>query len=323
MCVIAICEKRPLKKKEFDACWDGNGHGMGYAFWNGKTVTMRKGFMGKGKAWDEYKTVPVPHVVHFRIASAGEIVPELTHPFIVDEASPLFLEYTGTNAVLFHNGTVGNWNSILYSTIIKTGRCPEGVMSDSRAMAMAVSQIGKEFLDLFSSMKWVYVAKHGFHKVGAFVEEDGVFFSNSSFRPTQWAQGNHKTVAWGEPGSLWTTPHRPRLCTTCVYYSEEDKLECEMKGKITNRIACKDYEAKIVGEDDRYMKRSCSYCEDYEGQMFCNKKQGKMADLRACVDFKEAKKEVEESALDRARAKARQIKLGKGDYSSWAQNQIM
>jgi len=45
LCIVAICEKRSLNEDEFERCFTGNNHGMGYAFWDGEKVTLSKGFM--------------------------------------------------------------------------------------------------------------------------------------------------------------------------------------------------------------------------------------------------------------------------------------
>ena len=54
-----------------------------------------------------------PHVIHFRKGTAGGTNQPLCHPFLIDQESPLPLEYHGDNPVLFHNGIWDGWKDIL------------------------------------------------------------------------------------------------------------------------------------------------------------------------------------------------------------------
>jgi len=288
MCIIAICEKRSLKKKEFDACWDNNSHGMGYAHWDGSKIVSTKGHMKHKEAWEIYQTVPVPHVVHFRIRSAGEVVPELTHPFLIEHASREFGEYSGQTPVLFHNGTVSDWRELVIMAAMQTKVFPEGVMSDSRAMAIAMSVAGERILDFFSGMKWVVVEKNAFRKYGQWVDgEDGLLFSNGGFR-------KHEIVACSSIGDWptrrdysgvpvqttfitpgWRGNYADRRCTNCVYYVLDDaKSEpyCLYKeAELVNMNPCSDWEDAKKYEDvdtpERVSRadKTCLDCEKYTG----------------------------------------------------------
>ena len=106
MCVIAVCKNRKLTPTELIYCWINNPDGGGVAWGNGEdTQAYRKGIMDfdQFEAWYKVFTI-LPHIVHFRIASSGAIVPHLTHPFICQENSPLHLEWVGKESLLFHNG---------------------------------------------------------------------------------------------------------------------------------------------------------------------------------------------------------------------------
>ena len=51
-------------------------------------------------------------VIHFRIASVGEVTPKLCHPFPVTACATT--RFSGhARAVLFHNGTWGDWRETL------------------------------------------------------------------------------------------------------------------------------------------------------------------------------------------------------------------
>lgn len=259
MCVIAICENRALTSSEFNECWDSNTHGMGFAFWNGSEITFKKGFMNKKDAKKAYKDIPVPHVVHFRIASAGEVCPELTHPFLCSKKSSLLLSSKGEIPVLFHNGTVGNYQTLLLMAIFKTKHFPQGRMSDSRAMAVAVSQVGPDLLDMYSSHKWVYVTKDGFRKVGDWIEEDGVFFSNYTFRRTlgfSRGSSNQMGLFGGSPDypfpytferDRYLPSQRYRSCDMCAFY--EGDMRCLVRGVLRDLVPCKEYKQLKTAEE--------------------------------------------------------------------------
>lgn len=86
--------------------------------------------------------VPHPCIVHFRAQSTGSATDNLTHPFPI---SPRARDDTDgiADRVLFHNGTVPDWEDI-YKSFIASRRVtdipPYGTkrMSDTRAMAYMV-----------------------------------------------------------------------------------------------------------------------------------------------------------------------------------------
>jgi len=138
MCVIAVCEKRRLTQGEALAMWRSNSDGAGVAWASGGLVKFRKGFM-KWKDFSKFyfgSTLPLPHIVHFRISTAGGTVPELTHPFPCTKNAETMLSYAGPGPVLFQNGTLRDW-AVYVTTIAKAVDKPLlGPMSDSRVLAI-------------------------------------------------------------------------------------------------------------------------------------------------------------------------------------------
>ena len=138
MCVIAICEKRKLTKKETLAMWTVNHHGAGVAWASKGLVKFRKGFMTYKDFSKFYfsMTLPFPHIVHFRISTAGGVVPELTHPFPCSKNAETMLSYSGPASVLFQNGVLRDW-AVYVTTIAKATDQPlVGPVSDSRVLAL-------------------------------------------------------------------------------------------------------------------------------------------------------------------------------------------
>src|SRR5690348_8095603 len=103
MCVIAICQDKRIPLEDVEACYKRNDDGAGIAWLgqleeanstpkhsNGRhgdssAKTHSKVIWKKGLSLKEVseltESLPLPYVVHFRIASAGGKSVRLTHPF--------------------------------------------------------------------------------------------------------------------------------------------------------------------------------------------------------------------------------------------------
>ena len=186
MCVIACCVKRQLTKKEFENCFASNDDGVGIS-WSEKGINKYvKGLMDVEEAWDEYRSLNIrkKHVVHFRLASAGGVCEELTHPFACDIHDDNHLVYAGESPLLSHNGTVSGWRDLMLQFLlsrkdIKTS----GRISDTRFTSMLVDEIGTAALELVGG-KWALFDKNKIFVWGDFEEDNGILFSNSSFKTT-------------------------------------------------------------------------------------------------------------------------------------------
>lgn len=184
MCIIAFCKAHKLTTEQMVNCWNNNADGAGVAWVEDGKVHVHKGFMDLDSFARFYETLPtIPHVVHFRVGTSGGNVPGLTHPFLVSTESPLKAEYVGTTPVLFHNGIVSSWREMSRQYYVRTlEKVPEGPFSDTRALAVILNTIGLNALS-FIDGKYVVVSPKGFEVYGdGFVEEDGILFSNGTFR---------------------------------------------------------------------------------------------------------------------------------------------
>lgn len=193
MCVIAVCTERKLTRQEIETCASRNPDGIGIG-WHAQNAGrewnhLRKGFVNVGEFHEFYEAFDVlPHIVHFRVATSGGVKPELCHPFIVSQTSPLVLEWTGQKALLFHNGAIGNWRHLLIPFLpeLRRGRSralPPGPWSDTRVAAVLVALLGEEVLELLDG-KFALLDRRGLvYLYGDFEEVDGVRFSNGSYRP--------------------------------------------------------------------------------------------------------------------------------------------
>ena len=127
MCVILVGgEKRPTESMVARA-FHRNDHGAGIAWLEpaadgeGTEVVWKKD-LNLEEIQDLVKTVPLPFISHFRIASIGGVRAELTHPFEVGPEANNDIEGRTKLAVLFHNGTWGKWEDMVLTSAVKLDR---------------------------------------------------------------------------------------------------------------------------------------------------------------------------------------------------------
>lgn len=215
MCIIAICDGRALTRAEFKNCWDNNDHGAGFSWYNAAGINYKKGFMDEKKAWRAYTQIKnnLPHVAHFRLTSAGSKTPELTHPFTCADLSPIELAHTGTDSVLFHNGTIRAWKDWHKAFICSRRAIPQGEMSDTRLAACLVHRIGAEILEELED-KFALVTPAGIMIYGekwTKSKDEQITFSNDGFeekaRPTwsyaQRYQNSQFDLCGGDTAGGW------------------------------------------------------------------------------------------------------------------------
>lgn len=144
MCVAVVIEsKKRIPAQHLKAMHDANPHGAGVAWIDGDLIQYRKGLTWK-QIDDIQDLLPRPFFMHFRIATRGAKIPELTHPF------PLGLmafsdDLVGSaHGVLMHNGT---WSG--YRQHVPNGINPE-VVSDTQVAAYACD----EDENILSEVSW-------------------------------------------------------------------------------------------------------------------------------------------------------------------------
>ena len=186
MCVIVVVGDKEIKFSDFKNCWTSNSDGFGLAYQDGGMTYVEKGKMTLESAWDCYNRSPKTGVVlHFRIATEGGVSRELTHPFLLSKSGSNPLRCRTNSPVLFHNGIISGWETMLAVANSYTGKTQKGPMSDSRALAVTLSAVkdkntGK-ILGKNTSSKFVLLTQREIKLFGNFVEHDGSMYSNRSF----------------------------------------------------------------------------------------------------------------------------------------------
>lgn len=168
MCVIMIVDddkKRPSRQM-LEKAWNWNCDGAGVA-WREENkkgepeVVWEKGFMnaaGFEEIKDLVEQLPVPYVLHFRIASknGGGVRQSLTHPFPVAVNTGSELSGRTKGYVLFHNGDWQDWHQAALNAALNKGvKIPTGKWNDSRAMAWLCSIYGLGFMELLPEQRGV------------------------------------------------------------------------------------------------------------------------------------------------------------------------
>lgn len=201
---------------------NNDGAGMAWRVDEGKNAKVRwlKG-MSLQDVLDRIETTPRPYILHFRAASCGPAIPELTHPFPVQKDVPLSLEGETEGVVFFHNGT---WNAYddraIEETIHNNRQTPDGPWSDSRVIAWLSAFHGKSFAQFFDkTQRGVLFGPHSteFLTGQGWSFIDGVDCSNDHFTSTT------KTY-----GKTWSrTLCRSKLCTNTIVGNDEYCYSCK------------------------------------------------------------------------------------------------
>jgi hypothetical protein len=79
-----------------------------------------------------------PLLIHFRLATAGGSVDEMTHPFPIEKVPRISL-HGRANSVLIHNGHWSDWEFFA-----DVNQVPNGTWSDTRLMARLIAMHGME-----------------------------------------------------------------------------------------------------------------------------------------------------------------------------------
>src|SRR5579864_305402 len=142
MCVAVLVESKDPTPDEIRSMARQNPDGGGIAWVDGNLVHYRRG-LNADKAIALVAKLPRPYFMHFRIATRGKPIPQLTHPFPVG-----FAAISGADdlkgmaaAVLMHNGT---WQD--FRKYVPPGIDADAV-SDTQIAAYMVGVSGEDILD--------------------------------------------------------------------------------------------------------------------------------------------------------------------------------
>ena len=190
-----------------ETCFNSNPDGAGIMFPCGDQVRIIKGFM----AFDEFRSTlaaiedatSTALVMHFRITTHGGTRPECCHPFpLTDDDTALRALDTRAAVGVAHNGvihgqatdaTTSDTMAYICDVLAPLQRMAGDLLASDDAMTVVESTIGS---------KLAFLEPDGtITTVGDFIEENGVFYSNASFKPApcMWRPTTPPTAAsaWG------------------------------------------------------------------------------------------------------------------------------
>lgn len=194
MCII--CVKPQGAKLPDDATirsmFNHNPHGAGFMFAANGKVHIRKGYM----TYDGFRQALTRAceqgadtgalVMHFRITTHGGTCPSNTHPFpLTDNFNELRSLDTTADIGVAHNGiiqikprdnTVSDTMEFIASVLTPVSKANPRFYEDSR--------IRSGIQDCISGSRIVFLTGKGeTFMIGNFIESDGCYYSNDSFRP--------------------------------------------------------------------------------------------------------------------------------------------
>ena len=200
MCIAAIINN-PIKRAYLDEMHKDNPHGGGVAWHQDGKLHFKRG-LDADAVWEmqDNGTLTFPYLLHFRWATHGEIVPELTHPFPLGMRA-LFGELEGTaQSVLIHNGV---WNAC--TTWLDMVRAPAELVKATSDTGIAAYLLGKYpgiFQQKLDSIPWaIAVAKTVAGKLviekygHSWTSYNGNDYSNLSWLPADewWPANSHNS----------------------------------------------------------------------------------------------------------------------------------
>jgi len=178
MCIaIYKPQDKILSQATLKECYDSNPDGAGFMYAQNKKLHIEKGFFSYDSFYKAYKEHEHKQtVIHFRIKTHGKIDTTNCHPFAVNNAigfvhNGIINGFGDTN----HSDTIGFNNAILQPLVHKWGNL---ALFQDPIINLIEGRIGYS--------KLVFLDRHGNHKImneGKGVWDDGVWYSNNSYKP--------------------------------------------------------------------------------------------------------------------------------------------
>ena len=251
MCIIvAVPKDVELPSAEtLKRCFRSNPDGAGFMWADGKRVRIRKGFM----TWEDFEqalndeVIPMGSavVMHFRIATHGKVQPSCCHPFPVSERKEdLQATRTESRWGVAHNGVIQgrttgtDWSDsmdFVAGVMAPLSRICPGFIHNDNAQELLASACGSKLAIIDHSGDMMLV--------GNFTEDEGVFYSNTSYKPTVYNWSSYSSLfdsrwdsyyddqPWDDEDKLiehlpWDACQLCDLARDCAMWEPECESEC-------------------------------------------------------------------------------------------------
>lgn len=257
MCIAAIINKAIswdfLREMEND-----NPHGAGVAYFDADkaTIVFKRGLTAAEiMGMQEWGELTYPYLLHFRWATHGPRVPELTHPFPLGPRA-LHGELAGeTDAVFIHNGVWSDYESYLplivapvatykhasdtavaayllgvYPELQTPGRV--GIVDDIHWAVAVAKVVGGEMVINKSGQTWV--------------EYEGNTYSNLTWLPTKLWYNKFYQPNTGDSGWSWSGDSRIKPYEPARYDPAADLAK---EAEVTQPFSWEDYVRARYGDE--------------------------------------------------------------------------
>lgn len=270
MCVILAAEESfPSSQELFDAD-DTNRDGAGLAWVEGKKVCWKKGLTYEEVVDLANELSNPPALFHFRIATVGGTNKELTHPFPITEDVSLDLEGEA-DAVLMHNGHWSDWKDEAMRSATSCGaHVPDGLWSDSRAMAWLAAHHGIGILNFIKHQRIAVLTPEGIQRFGDWDKvSNGLWASNLNWRA---GRSRHSVAGFRGGSVLWSSVnHRASLVNGL-----DDDDDPEPVETAAERLARIDREDREARELERLRNDADTDIRDLQAQRLVRQSDGSL-----------------------------------------------
>lgn len=223
MCIIAIKNKgiNLPSEKTLETMFKNNSDGAGFMYEVDNKVIINKGFMtfrsfksALDKLSKQYDITELPLVMHFRIATSGQVDGGTTHPFpIFEKRKILRKQYIETDIGVAHNGIIpikaSHNMSDTMQYIAKHLTVYKRIQSDFFTQEHWRRKIKNEI-----QSKMVLLDNSGeIYMIGDFVTDNGMVYSNHSYEERSFVFGYERFLDYHPKSKL--CPIDGYLTTDC------------------------------------------------------------------------------------------------------------
>lgn len=203
MCIaIHAPREKELSRESLEICWENNNDGAGFMFAHDGELYVHKELVSFNSFYKHYKKMydkfgaESPFVVHFRIRTHGEVDLVNCHPHMVND-----------NLGFAHNGILSKIVVPVTSDLSDTILFNQTILQQLPPLALnnpAVISLLKSFC---SGNKLVFLDNQGNSLIvnkNLGEEDNGIWYSNTSYKTTRWYTGKKKKTAYKSKGRGWT-----------------------------------------------------------------------------------------------------------------------
>jgi len=191
MCVIVYqpsgCE---LSGNKFNQCWKHNNDGGGYSYIRHGKIKLKRGFFDRKDMLTSYREDRTenddsPFLLHFRIATQGELSTANTHPFMVRD-----------DLVMAHNGHIMGQHhktkSDTHMFVLNVLReLPKKFEDDAAIIELLDGYIGTDKMVFMRADGGVMIMNQSWGKAD---KASGCWFSNDSYKKRKFTANTTKTA---------------------------------------------------------------------------------------------------------------------------------